>query len=193
MYAPTPSLRTTPATRRVVVLGTLLSVAVLVAVAGRTGPPAPDSLPDVGRGPTTHAMVPTVVTPAARGGGRFEAHAAGGTIVFAPDGVTLRRPAPDLTSSSVATVSLHWLGAEHTPPAAAHRLPGVVNDLRGRDRRGWRMGVPTYEAVQYRGLYRGVDARLTPAAASSGLGAMATYRLAPGADPGLIRRRSASG
>ena len=45
MYAPTPPLPITPATRRVLLLGTSLGVAALVALSVRTGPPAPDGLP----------------------------------------------------------------------------------------------------------------------------------------------------
>jgi Beta-propeller repeat len=190
MYAPTPSVHTTTAARRVLLLGALLGLAGLVALSGRTAPPAPDGLRGADRTPSG-GILPSVVVPAASGGARFEARAAGGTLVFAPGGVTLARPAGDLASSSLATVSLRWLGAGDVRPAASHRLPGVMNDLRGRDPRRWRTHVPTYEAVLYRGLYRGVDARLAPAAAGAGLGAMATYRLAPGADPGVIRWRYA--
>jgi hypothetical protein len=188
MYAPTPSVHTTTAIRRVVLLGTLLGLAALVALWARTAPPAPDA--PRGAAPSRPGgILPTVVVPAARGGARFEARAAGGTLLFAPNRVTLERPAGDVASASLATVSMRWLGAGHARPAADHRLPGVVNDLRGRDPRRWRTGLPTYDAVLYRGLYRGVDARLAPAAAGTGLGAMATYRLAPGADPRVIRWR----
>src|SRR5690242_15310526 len=98
MYAPTPPLPITPATRRILLLGTSLGVAALVALSVRTAPPAPDGLPGAGPAPPG-GMLPAVVVPGA-GAARFESHTAGGTIVFAPDGVTLRRPAGDLTSAS---------------------------------------------------------------------------------------------
>src|SRR3954468_13935470 len=151
------------------------------------------SCPPSARQPPRRRLLPAVVVPGAGRAGRFEARAADGTVLFATGRVTLARPARDLSASAHARVSLRWLGAGEVRPAGAQRLPGVVNDVRGRNRRRWRMGVPTYEAVLYRGLYRGVDARLAPAAAGAGLGAMATYRLAAGGRPRGVRLRHGRG
>lgn len=50
------------------------------------------------------------------------------------------------------------LGASGTAAASGRdRLPGVANYFRGHDRSQWRTGIPTYQKVQYTGVYPGVD------------------------------------
>jgi outer membrane protein assembly factor BamB len=63
------------------------------------------------------------------------------------------------------------------------RLPGVVNDYAGQDRRRWRSGLPRYGRVRLRGVRRRVDLVVR-----EGHGGRFAYdlRLAPGADPRAV-------
>src|SRR4051812_36494475 len=96
MSVPIPSVHTTPVTRRVLLLGTVLSVAVLVALLARTAPSAPNGSRDAGHAPS-RGILPAVVVPGAGRAGRFEARAADGTVLFATRGVARARPARALT------------------------------------------------------------------------------------------------
>src|SRR4051794_22337501 len=85
MSVPIPSVHTTPVTRRVLLLGTVLSVAVLVALLARTAPSAPNGSRDAGHAPS-RGILPAVVVPGAGRSGCFEARAADGTVRFATGG-----------------------------------------------------------------------------------------------------------
>lgn len=68
-------------------------------------------------------------------------------------------------------------------PQAMDRLRGKMNYLTGRDSRAWRTGIPTFQKIQYKNVYPGIDVvyygnqdRLEY-----------DFVVAPGADPGLIR------
>src|SRR3954468_9959599 len=63
MSVPIPSVHTTPVTRRVLLLATVLSVAVLVALLARTAPSAPNGSRDAGHAPS-RGILPAVGAPA---------------------------------------------------------------------------------------------------------------------------------
>lgn len=58
------------------------------------------------------------------------------------------------TSSSIG---MEFVSARHVVASPEKELPGKVNYIIGNDRRRWRLGLPTYERVIYRGLYPGID------------------------------------
>ncbi len=72
-------------------------------------------------------------------------------------------------------------------PAAAmtatETLPGTVNYLAGDDPSAWHVGVPTYGRVDTTAVYPGIDLSWY----GSGGALEYDFRLAPGADPGVIR------
>ena len=89
-------------------------------------------------------------------------------------------------ASGQSHVSAVLDGARTTAPGQSEeRLPGVVNYLRGRNRDGWLLDIPTYRRVRYRGIYPGVDV------VYYGNEGRLEYDfvLAPGANPALIRMR----
>jgi hypothetical protein len=62
------------------------------------------------------------------------------------------------------------------------RLPGIVNYLIGNDPSKWHTRIPTYSAVDYAGVYPGVDLVYR----GSGRQLEFDFRVAPGADPNQI-------
>jgi hypothetical protein len=79
---------------------------------------------------------------------------------------------------------LAFLGANAAPTiVGAGRSSGRVNYIVGSDPTRWHTNLPSYAKVVYRGLWPGVDMRVR------GQGGTLKYefRLAPGADPSLIR------
>lgn len=47
--------------------------------------------------------------------------------------------------------------AANAKPAGEDRRPGKVNYFIGKDPKGWRVGIPVYGRVRYRGVYPGID------------------------------------
>ncbi len=89
---------------------------------------------------------------------RYSAAGPGLSVAFTRQEVFLSL----VEGSKGATLGLRFLGA--SPAArltAADRLPGTVNELRGNDPAAWKTGIPTYGAVVYRGVWPGIDVRVS--------------------------------
>src|SRR2546428_5699059 len=62
------------------------------------------------------------------------------------------------SAESSRPLRIHLTGAVGSPEIeAGDQLEGKVNHLIGRNPTQWRTGIPTYSAVQYRGVYPGID------------------------------------
>jgi Beta-propeller repeat/PQQ-like domain len=117
------------------------------------------------------------------GGASFAASAGDHALLVRPTVAELVLPAPDATAPPTS-VELRVRGARPARSIRPEaRLPGVVNDYAGRDRRGWRSGMSRYSRVRLAGIRRGVDLVLREARS-----ARFAYdlRLAPGADPHAV-------
>ncbi|MCW5979225.1 MAG: SBBP repeat-containing protein [Bryobacteraceae bacterium] len=81
-------------------------------------------------------------------------------------------------------LSLRFAGADARATAVGTQpLPGRANFLIGDEPQGWRTGLPLFSAIEYRGLYPGVDLRY---AISEGR-LKSEFVIRAGADPGDIR------
>jgi uncharacterized repeat protein (TIGR01451 family) len=188
-----------------------LTAAVLAAVAfpGRTraASPEPPATPEVGaRAPGLPLFfVPNLgqSPPAVR----FQARTLGGAVFFTQREVVLALPRPERPGPAgkasiagdpreatlgaergvpVQFVRVRFVGASTSPQVEGKtRLRGVIHERKGRDRSAWRSNVPAFGEVVYRDLYEGVDLRY----AESGGRLKATYTVAPGVDPSVIRWR----
>ena len=87
------------------------------------------------------------------------------------------------TPRPVQVVRLKFAGAS-TPAAITGRdqLPGKTNYFIGNDPKQWRTNVPNYSAVEYRGIYPGVDARFR----GDNRQLEFDFDVAPGADPSTV-------
>jgi hypothetical protein len=80
----------------------------------------------------------------------FIAHGAGFTALLSPSRIRI--------SSGSAAALLAFAGADPAAQGAGlRRLTGRVNYLIGRDRRAWHTDIPTYEGVEFRAVYPGID------------------------------------
>ena len=134
---------------------------------------------------------------------RFQVRSAGGTVFFTPSAIVLslptriavdtrepphpispaRGPQPTVPVSR-ALVRLVFDQANPAPEiSAAQPLPGTVNYFIGNDPEHWHTNLPTYAGVIYRQIYPGIDLHYDGANCSL----KATYLVAPGADPSVIR------
>lgn len=112
----------------------------------------------------------------------FHVQSQAGTLFFMSDEVLLRLA----RSEQAEALRLHFEGANPNPELAGNkRLSGVVNYFIGNDPAKWRTNLPTYAAVTYKELYRGIDLRYD---GTEGL-LKGTYLVAPHADPTGIRWR----
>ncbi len=132
---------------------------------------------------------------------QFIAHYEGGSFFFTRSEVVLAlpegnshdgQPVPEQDRAVIAgpvptrVIRLQFVGAEAGVAVAGEGLlPGRVNYFVGKDPSGWRTGISSYRQVVYAGLYPGID--LNYAGTPDSL--KATYTVAPGADPALIRWR----
>jgi hypothetical protein len=83
------------------------------------------------------------------------------------------------------TLRLEFEGAEPTAqPESLSRAVGEANFLIG-PQENWRLGIPLYRGVLYRGLYPGIDLTYS----GSGWNLKSEFIVAPGADPSRIRIR----
>jgi RHS repeat-associated protein len=92
--------------------------------------------------------------------------------------------ATGLNNSATAVLRMQFVGANSPAQAVGvDRLPGTVNYLIGNDPSQWHTGIATYGKVDYQNLYPGIDL------VYYGNQGQLEYdwRVAPGADPGLIR------
>jgi beta-propeller repeat-containing protein len=114
-----------------------------------------------------------------RDGDSYVARTASGSIV-------LRRGEAAITPTHGRRLgeplTLGLADALDVDPQVQQRLPGVVNDLRGDDRSGWRTDIPTFGRIRYAGVYPGIDLDYHGTSGTLEY----DFRLAPGADPGRI-------
>ncbi|HEX8720686.1 MAG TPA: SBBP repeat-containing protein, partial [Pyrinomonadaceae bacterium] len=137
------------------------------------------------RGPGhTLALTAEGATLALRAGGRRGEGSRGASARARAQGESARRArAPE---PSFRLVGMRFVGANTRAQVSGEGLlEGRVNYLVGRDPSKWRAGVPAYDSVRYRELYRGIDLVYR----GGGGGLEYDFRLAPGADPGDIRLR----
>ena len=78
----------------------------------------------------------------------------------------------------------HAGAADHPVVRGVDRLPGAVNYLSGNNPDDWQTDLSTYGGVLYQAIYPGIDLRYDGAGGQL----KSTYLVAPGADPGQIRR-----
>lgn len=116
---------------------------------------------------------------------RFRVAGEAGAPTFHSEGIDFVSPVSAATTSEAA-LRLRFLDAvRDLRLEAGDELPGRINHIVGDDPEQWRLGVPTYDGLSYRGLYPGID--LTYGSAHGKL--KGTYRLAREADPAHIRWR----
>jgi hypothetical protein len=118
----------------------------------------------------------------------FVSRGSGYTLLLGPSGADLHLQAPAATGTGggqpAADLRMQLVGASATPrAAAADPLAGSTNYLLGNDPAGWHTGIAGYGRVEYQGVYPGVD--LVYYGNQRQL--EYDFRLAPGADPGIIR------
>ena len=118
-----------------------------------------------------------------------------GYAAFLHDGdatLSLARPAANRRGESATTgeglaLRIGLVGANPAEPEAVRRLPGEVNYLNGKDPRGWRTEVPTFERVRYAHAWPGIDVVYY-----GNQGRLEyDFALAPGVDPERIALRFA--
>lgn len=154
----------------------------LGSVAGCGGPPlpAPSSVPDALQGRVGRAIAFAAGSGFEENRGQlhplvfYHARAADASIYLAAGGLTL--------SLDGWAWKLDFLDAARSVRPQSEGAPSAVaNYLVGSPDR-WRVDVPAYESIAYRGLWPGIDA------AFSGTGGSLKYefRVAPGADPARI-------
>ncbi|MCC6586718.1 MAG: SBBP repeat-containing protein [Bryobacterales bacterium] len=85
-----------------------------------------------------------------RGSSEFVARGQGYTVDV------LGRKAVVRTGSNIVT-TLEFVNGRASTATPQHRLTGTVNYIVGNNPARWKLGLPTWERVTYRDLYRGVD------------------------------------
>ena len=106
---------------------------------------------------------------------RFLARGSGATGYFSPGEA--------LFQVRGATLRIQFEGAEPSVEVqGVERLSGEANFLMG-PREEWRLGVPLYGGIAYRGLYPGIDMLY----GANGRNLKSEFVVAPGADPFRIR------
>lgn len=91
----------------------------------------------------------------------YLARADGWTASFTQEGVIYAFAPPGADEGHA--LALRFQGARRATPTGRAPLGARFNFLRGRDRAGWRTGVPGYSEVVYPGLWPGVDLVFTRA------------------------------
>jgi uncharacterized protein (TIGR03437 family) len=117
---------------------------------------------------------------------KFFSRGAGYALFLTPTEAVfkLRPTAPAGKEPSVLRMKL--LGADGTAKiSGAAQQPGTANYFVGNDPNKWRTGVPTYERVNFRGIYPGVDAVFY----GNQRQLEYDFTVAPGADPKQIALR----
>jgi hypothetical protein len=94
--------------------------------------------------------------------------------------------APDSAVFQIQGTQLHVRFAGANPSVAMEGLDAMAaraNFLIGDDPAAWHTGIPTYQGILYRTLYRGIDMNYT----ARGPQLKSEFLVAPGADTGQIR------
>lgn len=123
------------------------------------------------------AGLPLLIMPSDNPAAPFSAFGFGNGVAFQPDGLSLAHPGGQL--------GLRFVGA--SPDAAlepAEQRAGSIGRRTGAPST-WREHIPTYAAIDYHGLFPGVDLRYEGQAG----GLKGTYFVAPHASPAAIRWR----
>jgi hypothetical protein len=121
----------------------------------------------------------------------FSARVLDGSLFFTSDEIVLALPGiisqtskPIIDSEiGYGVIRQRFAGARSVEPFGIGQLPGVVSYYAGSGPANWTTHIPTYAGVVYPQLYPGIDLHY---GGSSGL-LKATFTLAPGARPELIR------
>lgn len=114
---------------------------------------------------------------------RFLAQTGSYALAFRPDGVDVRFVG---SAQQEANLRLRFVSAQPSPVVEGlDAQPGMVNYLHGNDPADWRIGLPTYASLAYRGLYPGVDLIYH----SVGGVLKSEFIVAAGADPDRIALR----
>jgi Ca2+-binding RTX toxin-like protein len=118
----------------------------------------------------------------------FLSNSAAGSVAVGRDGILLSQAYGSKQDLRTAAVRLALPGATIDRDAAQgiDRLPGTVNDLRGAASQHV-TGIPTFERVGYERIWPGIGLELHGRTGAPEY----DFRLAPGADPGLISMRVA--
>ncbi|NTV62438.1 MAG: hypothetical protein HGA65_02730 [Oscillochloris sp.] len=162
---------------RHLLLALLALLATLGPLAWRAGAPATSVAPAQPAAPALGAL-PLIIVPTGSAAAPFSALIPGSGASFRPDSLALHMGEDSLT--------VRFLGARpDVALTAADQRQGTINSRIGSDPAGWREGVPTYAAVEYRGLFPGISLRYD----GSFRQFKGTYTLAPFADPTAIRWR----
>ena len=81
------------------------------------------------------------------------------TVAFTDAGPVFRGRAND--AGIPAAFAASFVGANAVRPAAVDPSPAQMHYYRGADSSKWVSGVPSFGAVEYKGLYDGVDLRVS--------------------------------
>ncbi len=128
---------------------------------------------------------------------RFQVESLGGKLFFTPGEIVLALPTVDQSPAPIPgerniltrtvylnVVRVRFQAASPTAEmTGTELLPGLVNYFIGNDPRKWHTNLPTYAGILYQELYPGINLRYD---GTDGL-LKATFLVAPGADPSLIR------
>lgn len=139
----------------IVMAGATIGIAVASARGGSAPPTSPSQIVRQAEARHDYGMLPLSFEPnvgQAPDAARFVAHGGGYTAELESGGALL---VPD---GGGTPVQMRLVGARTTPATSSgERLPGVVNYLIGSDATKWHTNVPTYGAVTYHDVYRGID------------------------------------
>jgi uncharacterized protein (TIGR03437 family) len=86
---------------------------------------------------------------------RYVAHPQGYAI--AVQGAKISINAAAINGNTTRALSLEFIGARSPRAVPGNTLPGKVNYINGNDPSRWRLGLPTFGRVTYKGIYRGID------------------------------------
>ncbi|MDQ6615780.1 MAG: SBBP repeat-containing protein [Actinomycetota bacterium] len=158
-----------------------------LAARAAAGPaaPEPDAATAATRGASAFGRSPLAFEPnvgQAPAGADFVARGGGYSLALSPDGATLASAGS--ANGPARVVRMRLVGADPAAEGSAQDpSAGRVNYLMGNDPAKWHTDVATFGAVEYRGVYPGVDARYY------GTQGKLEYDLtvAPRANPGVIR------
>ena len=108
---------------------------------------------------------------------QFVIHGNNGTFVFQPSGTQLQ--------TAGETIAMQFVDGQAEAITPSQRLPGILNDMRGRDQTTWRINQPTFGSLTYRAIYPGIDLLYEGTAGQL----KGTYTIAPDVNPAQIRWR----